>query len=460
MKKYNIQERVFKVNLKYSRLQNKTEELFFKCLAEERSVEYFKKKLYKLWKNTNTDYLEEQVEEYVKMIHEENIKGKKIEEVETEEEEGSVIFALIPFINVDKQKNKFLNDKTREYKRSYESPVYKEDKSAYMEMKLGKYSNDTVPYYSHKTNKIIRYIPPSVYNSMVFNTNLVRSTWNETIKDAEMLGVNYFTIPYHNFSCPHCIAHQEKLLSMADVISLTGSADEASGDILHPNCKCDLVMWDRDKPIPKSNLSDQEKDEIYQTRQKVNSLTLKKERLKTEMNIAEKNGFTKTYDKLNSQRNKINNELKKITETIPNKELKNQLTSIFRFDQRANSSLYDKLKQQELKLTQQEILKERKKQEQYAKELRAKAREQQKIEKEKALKREIRQRGWQTHKEMQKVWDARENRTKYLEKLERKQKQLKETKKIIKENGNLMYYDIQQKSLEKEIKEIKDLLKK
>ena len=39
-----INKSVFKVNLKYSRLQNKTKELFFKCLDEGRSLEYFEKK--------------------------------------------------------------------------------------------------------------------------------------------------------------------------------------------------------------------------------------------------------------------------------------------------------------------------------------------------------------------------------------------------------------------------------
>ena len=40
-----INESVYKVNRNYSKLQNKTEELFFQCLDEGRDVNYF---IYKL----------------------------------------------------------------------------------------------------------------------------------------------------------------------------------------------------------------------------------------------------------------------------------------------------------------------------------------------------------------------------------------------------------------------------
>ena len=42
-----INDSVFKVNQDYSKLQNKTKELFFKCLEEGRSLDYFEKKIRK-----------------------------------------------------------------------------------------------------------------------------------------------------------------------------------------------------------------------------------------------------------------------------------------------------------------------------------------------------------------------------------------------------------------------------
>ena len=40
-----INSSVFKVNKKYTEMQNKTKELFFKCLDEGRSLSYFETKL-------------------------------------------------------------------------------------------------------------------------------------------------------------------------------------------------------------------------------------------------------------------------------------------------------------------------------------------------------------------------------------------------------------------------------
>ena len=75
MKKSNeyINEKVFKVNQKYARLQNKTEELFFRCLDEERSVEYFIKKLDEIWGNIDHSYIQEDINNYIDMIQEYNL---------------------------------------------------------------------------------------------------------------------------------------------------------------------------------------------------------------------------------------------------------------------------------------------------------------------------------------------------------------------------------------------------
>lgn len=321
MKKYNIQERVFKVNLKYARLQNKTKELFFKCLDEGRDVEYFKKKLYKLWKNTNTDYLEEQVEEYAEVIHEENVEGKKTEEVKSEEE-GSIIFALIPFINVDKQKNKFLYDKTREYKRSYESPVYKANKKQYLSMKAQRYTSDTVPYYHN--NKPIRKVKLSTYASMVYNSNATRESWNKTINDGDMIGEYMYYIPYHPFSCEHCVAHQEKVMTKAELVALAGILDTDTQEILHPNCQCRLEIYNDRRETTKSPYTEKQKQEYYDIKQKTNSLRLKKEELLSDIRIQKRLGEQEEVDKLNKKRMRINNSLKELKEELP-EELRNEL---------------------------------------------------------------------------------------------------------------------------------------
>lgn len=320
-----IADSTFKVNLKYARKQNKTEELFFRCLDEGRSEEHFAKELEKIWDKDHR-FMNDAIEEYTTMIHERNIEGKEI----TKEYEGDSLLSLVPISVIIGVEDKFKRYKKREYKRSLNSPAYKNDKVEYISKKIPKYTNQIVPYYSKKTGEILRYVELSTYNSMIYNTNVVREGWNQTLNDARLIGNKYFIIPYHSFSCPHCIVHQEKLMTTEQVIELAGVADEAEGDILHPNCKCEITMWDEKTPIPKSNLTDAEKDEIYHIRQKTNSLTLKKERLLTDRRLQKSYGEQKEVDKLNQQIKKVNSKIKELQGALPTTELRKQVVAINR----------------------------------------------------------------------------------------------------------------------------------
>lgn len=322
-----IAESVYKVNLDYARLQNKTEELFFRCLDEGRDVEYFKEELDKIWGNINHSYMGEAIEEYSEIIHERNISGKQEVEVETK---GNPLFVLVPFSVIIGIEKKFQKIKEREYKRSYESPVYKENKDEYLKLKVSKYNNQVVPYYSKATGKVIRYVQPSTYNSMIHNTNLTRSGWNQTLEDADRTGQTMFWIPYHPFSCPYCLSHQNRPLTKREIIDIAGDADEAEGDILHPNCKCEITFYGNDTKFNKPKYSEGELDEQYHIRQKVNTLTLKKERVVTDMKVQERLGNQDEVDKLNQQRNKINKEIRTLKEQLSTESLKKQVVAIKR----------------------------------------------------------------------------------------------------------------------------------
>lgn len=322
-----IADSVFKVKLNYEQMQNKTEELFFRCLEEERDLEYFTEQIEKIWGNVDHAYMEDEIERYREIIHT-RITGKE----ETLVKNDNDLFALVPIAVLLGVEKLFKRDKIREYKYSERYVVKlddKEQKDEYIKMKLGKYTNGTVVYKSH-TGGTDRLVPPSVYNAMIYNTNLTRSGWNQTMEDADKIGANYFMIPYHSFSCEHCISHQERLLTRSQIIEIAGRADESEGDILHPNCKCEISIWDRNLKIPKSPLTEAEKEEASQIRQKVNGLTLKKERIRTKMKIAEENGYMDVYDKYNQQRNKINKSIRDLKEQLPNKELQKQVTAINR----------------------------------------------------------------------------------------------------------------------------------
>ena len=335
MKKSNyIADKVFNINLKYVKLQNKTKELFFKCLDEEHDIDYFKAELEKIWSREDYSYINDEIAEYEAIIHEKNIEGKENIRDIPKGEEGS-LFALVPAGVVLGVIRKFERIKAREYKVSINSPAFKVDKQEYLKMKVNRYTDDIIPYYSKKTGKLIRMVKPSTYNSMIHNTNLTRAGWNTTLNDADRVGNEYFIIKYHPFSCEHCINHQNKIMSKNEVINMVGFAEEAEGDILHPNCKCELKIFEDDdlKNIEtpfKYNFTREEKIEISKIRQKVNSLTLKKEEVLTDIRIQKRLGNEDEVDKLNQKRNKINKSIRDLKEALPTEELKKQVVAINR----------------------------------------------------------------------------------------------------------------------------------
>ena len=324
MKNSSIADKVFAVNLNYVKLQNKTKELFFRCLDEGREIEYFEAELKKIWGNVDYSCLNEQIEEYQAEIHEKNT-GEK-----PEKKKGITkgVFALVPLMVIMSTDNKFQEVKKREYKVSVNSYAYKSDKQEYLKLKVKKYNNQIVPYYSKTTGEILRYVQPSTYDSMIQNTNLTRSGWNQTLDDAD--DEQLFYIPFHSFSCPECMTHQNKVMTTNEVYKLVGEADEVEGDLLHPNCKCELTFYNKKTKfnIPKDPTWKLE--EQYHIRQKVNTLTLKKEEVATDLRIQKRLGNEDEVDKLNQQRNKINKEIRELKEALPTAELQKQVVAINR----------------------------------------------------------------------------------------------------------------------------------
>ena len=328
MKNTNIAESVFKVNLKFTDLQNQTKELFFRCLEQNRDINYFKAKLQDIWGNIDYTFMEEEIALYEQEIHEQNMEmfGTK-EQKQKSKKEYLQLVAVATILGVEA---KFLNQKTKEYQSSLNSLAYKVDKEEYLKLKVQKYTNQIVPYYSTKTGKKIRDVELSTYASMIHNTNLTRTGWNTTINDALDMGYTRFYIPYHSFSCPYCVAHQNKPLTIDEVMELTGHIEEQEGDILHPNCKCSLVIYDKNIKYLKPGYTKAELEEQYHIRQKTNSLTLQKEKVKTDIRIQQRLGNEDQVDILNQQRNKINKEIRKLKEALPTTELKKQVVAINR----------------------------------------------------------------------------------------------------------------------------------
>ena len=329
-----IKQSVFNVNLKYTRLQNETKELFFKCLDEGRSVEYFSKQLDKIWGNLDHSFMTDEIDEYKQIIHDNNMRLFELAmpktEYETKKEDS--FFDIISAIVVIGYEKKYVRQQEKEYERSLKSPLYKENKKEYLSMLVEKKDNNgIVPYYVKKTGKI-REVPLNVYASMIHNTNLTRAGWNQSLNDGNSIGINQYYIPFHNFSCPHCLAHQNKIMSTDDVIDLIGAiVEEQEGNILHPNCKCVLTHYY--PGLTKTNeppYTDKELEKQYNIRQKMNSLTLKKENILTDIKIQKELGSQEQYDKLNQKRNKINSQIRELKNELPTEELQKQVVAINR----------------------------------------------------------------------------------------------------------------------------------
>ena len=343
MKSSNIADSVFKVNLEYVKLQNETKELFFRCLDENRDVSYFNAKIREIWGNIDYSFMLDEITDYETLIHERNVEGKEITEVSKQGD----IFDLVPLAVIIGVEQKFVKQKEKEYKSSQKyvnkleidiknatsetyKEIKKEQKQEYLKIKVQRYTNQIVPYYSQSTGKKIRDVELSTYCSMIHNTNLTRAGWNQTLKDAEQINYNFFVIPYHPFSCEHCIDHQNRVMTRQQVINLIGVAEEKEGDILHPNCKCELTFYENRSQFNRPKYSQGELQEQYDIRQKTNSLTLQKEKIKTDMKIQKSLGNQDEVDKLNQQRNQINKEIRNLTSELPTQALKKQVIAINR----------------------------------------------------------------------------------------------------------------------------------
>lgn len=345
MKSSNIADSVYRVNLEYVILQNKTKELFFQCLDEERDVEYFNYRLKQLWGNVDHSFMRDEIREYEQIIHEQDLRLAETQEEDIEESKYKEYLKLVPIAVVIGVESKFIKQKQKEYKRSIktiqriesratDSEISKYNteiaKNEYLKQKVQRYTSQIVPYFSKTTGEKIRDVELSTYCSMIHNTNLTRTGWNTTLNDAENLQQKKFIIPYHSFSCPYCVAHQNKVLDTKQVMKLIGHIEEQEGDILHPNCKCILTFYDKGIKYKKATYSKGELEEQYQIRQKVNSLTLEQEKLSADIRIQNSLGNRDEADNLKQQKKKINQEIKKLQEALPTTELKKQVVAINR----------------------------------------------------------------------------------------------------------------------------------
>lgn len=343
-----IAKYVFTTNARYTKKQNKTKEIFFKYLEENKSPKEFEKEISKIWDKIDHRFMDQQISRLQKVVNQQNVEeavniGRMNKVPSYKETEYWVIdnefFKLTPESEFIKFEQKYKRNVVRNYERS-QIAIDSYDKGTYLSNKLDKYDkqvNQVITYFS-KEGLPLRKVQLSTYLSMLHNTDLTRGAWNQTMADADKLNANRFIIPYHPFCCTECFYYMNRPLSRyqveqfistdLDINEFTGGS--ITGNILHPNCKCTLSIYWSDRQIQSITMTDLDVDKNYKIRQKINGLTLERSNLRTDIRIAEDLGNYEKVDKYKARISVINSNIRSLKNELPTDSLKKQASAINR----------------------------------------------------------------------------------------------------------------------------------
>lgn len=232
-----IEDEVNLCAIKYEKLLHKTEIKFILGLMENLSPEEFEEFVEEVFGNINHSYMYDGIE---------NLK-EQIIEINATIDLQKVLpnrYETIPIEKFKSKETQFGKRLSKEYKLKYERlKKYDFELQSYLTAQIKNYRNieKFIPYY-HKDGTIASMRTLSDYNSMLYNVNLTKTGWNQTIKDAEILGQDLLVLNGHPNSCPICASHQGKIYSIRGLVY--PSIDEAEADgVGHPNCRCEWSIY-------------------------------------------------------------------------------------------------------------------------------------------------------------------------------------------------------------------------
>ena len=168
--------------------------------------------------------------------------------------------------------------------------------------------------------KVVRYKNGSyygidTYNSMVYNTNLTRTAWSETIKRNYVEGNDLVYVIPHMYSCPLCQEWQGMTYSISGHTQGYMKLETAiENGLLHPNCKHVIVAYAGQEDD--FTYSTPEWEEKYDIKQKINALNLKKSRLRNENIISAKLEDYENIDKNKKKISAINKEIRELKQGL------------------------------------------------------------------------------------------------------------------------------------------------
>ena len=293
-----IEEKVQEYRVQSEKKENETKEQFFKYLLLGYSADKFRKWLSRKWDDSDKSLMEKTVEELEKIVDKDN----KVESNEKTQE----FLETVPYKRFRELKVDFCDKCLEYYKKRSEIASKVPDKAEYLTEFVDKYSKQMayVPYF--RKGKVYSWHTLSDYSTMIYNTNLTRSGWNRTLTSAESVGSDLLYVPAHPFACPHCMEWQGKYYQAQGKGNYPSIQVALDGGLGHPNCKhVPVVAFEDDKRQDDLYNSDEWVDK-YKIQQKLMSIDLERERVKTDLSIYKSLGNQTKIDLTKAKLKKLN----------------------------------------------------------------------------------------------------------------------------------------------------------
>lgn len=228
---------------KYDEKLNRTEKEYILGLLNKKSPEEMLEYLNKEY-TIDHSYMVQSIEELKQIIRNKDKITTTIEEQRMQPD----LLSINPIDKFTTTEENYAQRVINRYIEDYADIENQDDVERYLSTKIRNYEKNVeqyIPYFHNGTVSSMQTL--STYNSMLYNVNLTRTAWNQTFKDSMVLDNDKFIINSHPFSCPHCLEHQNKVMTRKELEQLVGTAiEDGATEILHPNCKCTLSLyWDK-----------------------------------------------------------------------------------------------------------------------------------------------------------------------------------------------------------------------
>lgn len=307
-----INDSVYYTQTEYYKLINKTKELFFYSLQEQKPASYFKKEANKIWGNIDHSYMEQRIQELEEMISAKNLEGRKILNPNAKFEQIFPLDSESKYIDIERKYEKVVNKYYKDRLKTINNGFV--DKETYLTNLIEKYDKmqSIIPYYN-KNGTIRSYHNIASYNSMVYNTNLTKAGWNRTLYDSKLLENDLVYLPAHPGACPLCMQFQGKVYSISGKNPKYPKQSIAiEGGVGHPNCKHEWVLYWDSSQIQEDKYNDIAWEEYYERKQKIQSLQLERTNLKVDKRILESIGNYGEADKVQAKIRVLNSKIKEL----------------------------------------------------------------------------------------------------------------------------------------------------